>query len=376
VKRIVLSGVNLVEAGPLSVYKDALSELSRGFSGRYEIIALVNKAGLFDTTGVTYLEFPAVKRSWLRRLKFEYLDCRSLSRQLDAHLWLAMHDMSPNVKADIQAVYYHNPAPFYRLTLREAFIDWRFAMFCLFYHLLYAFNIRKNDFFIVQQQWLRETIHKQYPALRVVVAQPSPPLSDHLPAHIPADDGRVRFFYPALPRVFKNMEVILQACALLEEQGTMAFEVTLTVSGTENPYARMLWQKYGHLSMVRWLGVLPRSRVEELYREADCLIFPSKLETWGLPISEFKQTGRPILLADLPYAHETLGSYQAALFFPPRDAHALARQMAAVASGEANFHPIESPLIPPPFTKNWQQLFQVLLGEKVVDARETGDAVQ
>jgi len=29
----------------------------------------------------------------------------------------------------------------------------------------------------------------------------------------------------------------------------------------------------------------------------------------GMPITEFKATGKPILAADLPYAHETIGEY-------------------------------------------------------------------
>ena len=43
----------------------------------------------------------------------------------------------------------------------------------------------------------------------------------------------------------------------------------------------------------------------EKYNKIDCLIFPSKLETWGLPISEFMAFDKPMLIADLPYAHET-----------------------------------------------------------------------
>lgn len=34
------------------------------------------------------------------------------------------------------------------------------------------------------------------------------------------------------------------------------------------------------------------------------LIFPSKLEIFGLPISEFSKCDKPMLIADLPYVHE------------------------------------------------------------------------
>ena len=80
--RIVLSGVNLVEGGTLSVFKDALQELADHYSGRYEVVALVHRRNLFDIDGVTYIEFPHVKSSWLRRVHFEYWGLRALSRRL------------------------------------------------------------------------------------------------------------------------------------------------------------------------------------------------------------------------------------------------------------------------------------------------------
>lgn len=52
----------------------------------------------------------------------------------------------------------------------------------------------------------------------------------------------------------------------------------------------------------------------KLYNTSDCLIFPSKLETWGLPISEMKFFGKPILIADELYAKETVGGYDKVQF--------------------------------------------------------------
>ncbi|WP_250854924.1 hypothetical protein [Escherichia coli] len=39
------------------------------------------------------------------------------------------------------------------------------------------------------------------------------------------------------------------------------------------------------------------------------MCFPSKLETWGLPLSEAKTYKKWIFAADLPYAHEVLYNY-------------------------------------------------------------------
>jgi glycosyltransferase involved in cell wall biosynthesis len=102
--------------------------------------------------------------------------------------------------------------------------------------------------------------------------------------------------------------------------------------------------------------------VQELYGRADCLVFPSRLETWGMPISEFKQTGKPMLVADLPYGHETVGDYANASFFSPLDAENLAEAMQELIEGTFVPQAMAAVHVEPPFAEDWQQLFNLLLG--------------
>ena len=98
-----------------------------------------------------------------------------------------------------------------------------------------------------------------------------------------------------------------------------------------------------------------------LYEEADCLMFPSKLETWGMPITEFKGTGKPILAADMPYAHETVGEYARAAFFATGDDATLSSMMKEAASGVEIFAPQSAQPIVEPFSRNWGELWRILL---------------
>lgn len=47
------------------------------------------------------------------------------------------------------------------------------------------------------------------------------------------------------------------------------------------------------------------------------LIFPSYIETVGLPLVEAMSVGAVILAADCEYAHEVLDGYENAFFFDP-----------------------------------------------------------
>jgi len=364
-RRIVLSGVNFVEAGPLSVFKDALQELAGHYASHFEIVALVHSRNLFDIDNVTYIEFPQVKSSWLRRLHFEYWSLRDLSRQLRPYLWLSMHDMTPNVTAEVRAVYCHNPSPFYRLGAREALTDWKFSLFTFFYRYLYAINLRRNDLVIVQQEWLRGEFRRRYRVPNIVVAHPRIPSLEIPEVHEEqqAQGGAVRFFYPAYPRSFKNVELLLQAAQILEQGGVDGFNVWLTIDGSENRYAAKLRSEYVGLRSVSWLGIMPRDRILLLYAKADCLLFPSKLETWGMPMSEFQQTGKPMLVIDLPYAHETVGTYPAVRFFPPGNPQMLADAMKSFIQGGLAFSETSAPSIPPPFAADWTELFHILLNQ-------------
>jgi glycosyltransferase involved in cell wall biosynthesis len=364
--KIVLSGVNFTEMGPLTVFREAITSLAELYSDRYEIIALVHRKSLFEVPGVTLIEYPEIKSSWFKRLRFEYYECRRISRMIKPRLWFAMHDMTPNVASEIRAVYCHNPSPFYRFRMEEALLDWKFGLFTLLYRFLYGINIQANDYVVVQQDWMRSEFQSRYGVRNVVVAHPSvervAPSAIKKHAHGNIDSG-YRFFYPAYPRTFKNLEQILRAARRLESYGFNQFEVWLTMDGSETSYAAKILRKFSDLTTVKWLGLLPRTEVMRLYSEADCLIFPSKLETWGMPITEFKTTGKPILAADLPYAHETVGEYGKAAFFPIGDAALLAEMMEQAASGAQIFRPTKEPPVDQPFSRNWRELWSILLAD-------------
>lgn len=363
--KIVISGVNLTEMGPLSIFRDALDSLVSRFGDLYEVFAIVHDRKLFRTDGVTYLEFPKVKSSWRRRLLFEFRDLRHISERLQADLWVSIHDVTPNVTAARQVVYCHNPSPFYRLRGRDLRFGWKFPLFNLLYGYLYGINIRKNQYVIVQQAWMRERFRERYGIRNIIVAHPAGDVtSGDANVRVAGRPSRYCFLYPAFPRVFKNPEVILNAARILESSGATDFEIWLTFAENINSYANAVVSRFADLRCVRWLGTLAREKILDLYRDADCLIFPSKLETWGLPLTEAKAAGCPIIAADLPYAHETVGTYGKAIFFDPDDSEELARIMAAAIRGEEVFHPSIAAPIEEPYASNWQELWNLLLTPK------------
>ena len=365
---IVISAVNLIDGGTLSVLKDCLAHVASHLTDRYKIIALVHSSELFDLPEICFMEIPRAKRSWLNRLYYEFFYFSHLSRQLNPYLWLSLHDITPNVDATRRAVYCHNPSQFYELPLSQALIDPKFFLFNKFYRYLYKINIKKNDFVIVQQRWLRMEFEKLFKPRRVIVSRPKVSevwKDEQTDSSYLCNNGVTRLIYPAFPRVFKNFEIIGEAVQHIRKRGIEGVEILITLSGQENQYAIWLFKQYGFLKEIKFIGLQPRATIYRLYREVDAMIFPSKLETWGMPLTEFKVLNKPILVADLPYAHETIGQYHRAKFFNPDDPEGLGDMIIRLRQGELEYDRPAPETPEDDCTEGWGELFDLLLTPRI-----------
>lgn len=361
-KKIVVSAINFTGGGPLSILKECLEYLSNELAGSYEIIALVNDKRFFEYRNITYYSFPKSKKSWLARLYYEYIYFYGFSKKLNPHLWLSLHDITPNVKSDMRAVYCHNASPFYVLSFKDVYLGGcKFTLFNYFYRYLYNINIKKNNFVIVQQDWFRKKMEQLIEKGKIIVAYPNIDLKKLISA-VPDTENII--YYPALPRVFKNFEVICRAAEILIKQGIYNFQVVFTMLGTENRYAKYIYKHFKHINNVKFVGIQSRDRVFELMNRVSCVVFPSKLETWGLPITEAKLFMKPVILADLEYAHETLGTYDKAKYFNPDDPEQLAAIMKDVINKTVVYDKTKARDIAYPFAQNWKELFNILLKQE------------
>ncbi len=364
-KTIVISGINLYNGGPLSVYKDCLRALmSICHDKQHHVIAFVHKKELFKEFGdvFTFIELPNSRKSYAFRLYYEYLYFRNYSRKQHVDVWLSLHDITPNVKAEKRYVYCHNPTPFLKRTPMIWRISKKNYLMSLFYKYIYQINIKKNTNVIVQQDWIRTEFEKMFHINNIIVARPD--IHIEIPQMKGSSYGHNRkkvFIYSAYPRPFKNFEIICEAAKRLESKRT-DFEVWITINGTENPYSKMLLDKYRDLKTIRWMGIISRDEMMQKYSESDFLIFPSRLETWGLPITEYEAFDKPIICADLPYAHETVGTYHDVVFFDMDAPNQLESIMERAINGESGvFSSVHAKPVKDPCYYSWQELLQYIL---------------
>ena len=372
-KSVVVSAVNIRKGGTLTVLRNCLRYLSTRKD--LKVTAIVHSEGLCRFEGIEYIELPWSISSWFHRLWCEYVTLSRISRKMGGtDLWLSLHDTTPRVKARRQAVYCHTSFPFMKIKVADWRFDPKIPLFAMFTGLAYKAFVHRNDFLIVQQEWFRKGLSSLtgFPADRIIVAPPSffisseasPVISSEASPVISSEAEKSIFLYPSTPDCHKNFETLCEATAILENKlGKGRFRTVITVRGDENRYARFLKKRWGNVSSLEFTGLLPKEELFSLYDRASALVFSSRSETWGLPISEFLPTGKPLLLADLPYAHETAASAPRAAFFSTCDAGGLALLMEGVIKGKDVLSPVPEAVRMAPFAPDWKSLINILLDE-------------
>jgi glycosyltransferase involved in cell wall biosynthesis len=356
-RTIVISAVNLVEGGTLKVLQDCLREVRQSLPD-WRIVALVNNRNVVNTDGIEIMEMPEPKTSWLKRIFAEYFQFKKISKKINPDIWWSLHDMTPNVKAKSRFVYCHNPTPFFRFTFKQLWLEPKLILFSGLYSLFYKINIKSNRAVIVQQDWLRHGFKRMYGVREVIVAHP---VENQVVPALQKSGPIKTFVYPSLSRVFKNFELIAEAARLLESEADWQGQIMLTINPTETRLARDLYRRYGNVRGLHFIGRQDRAAMTKLYEQMDCLLFPSRLETWGLPISETKSLGKPMIVADLPYAYETVGSYDQARFVDPDDPRALADIMRAAHRDGWVLQPVKAAPVAEPFANNWSRLIELIV---------------
>lgn len=348
----------MTNSGLLSILNDCLFFLSDYAKDKdIRIVALVHSKSMFSYDGIEYLEFPKSKKSWFFRLYYEYFYFRKLSLQLQPDVWFSLHDISPRVVAKKKFVYCHNPTPFFKPQLKDWQYGFKVSLFSVFYKHLYGLNIKSNTAVIVQQHWINNAFKHLYGISNVVTAYPQIP-TETTTSKVTLDPNKTHFFYPAFPRTFKNFEAICEAVQLLPKTTRDQIQVHLTLEKAANAYANAIVEKYGHLEEICFLGLLNRPMVSAYYKACDVLLFPSRLETWGLPLTECQTYHKTIFAADLPYAHETLAGYDKAHFFNPLDPQELAVLIEKQLSNQLP-KPTPTAVLPPDF-HTWNALFDFI----------------
>lgn len=120
----------------------------------------------------------------------------------------------------------------------------------------------------------------------------------------------------------KNFSLVVKAVGMLPDA-----EFDLVVAGGADP---RIFSGSGQIlpDCVRYLGYVSDAELRALYEAADCFVFPSLYEGFGLPPLEAMSLGCPVISSDAASLPEVCGD--AAVYIDPDDATALAKTLKRV----------------------------------------------
>ncbi|MBD5216021.1 MAG: glycosyltransferase family 4 protein [Bacteroidales bacterium] len=239
-------------------------------------------------------------------------------------------------------IYYHQSIPFYPFKWNPLKKQERTFWF---YKKIYPFFVnlflKKDSQIFVQLEFIKDGFAKRFKYFKKLIGVYSPAVSTPK-NNIERESGTTnvpRLLYPAMPHFYKNHRIISEALEMTDAEVEVLFTIGPDDYTTDD-------------ERIKLIGMQSYERICELYRTYDALLFPSYIETFGLPLLEAAMTGLPILASDLPYAREVLAGYEGVTFIPYNNAEAWAKAINSIEKGK-RYKPIVISNRP-----GWKELFE------------------
>ncbi|WP_176967687.1 glycosyltransferase [Marinococcus luteus] len=312
--KILINATALSDRGGFSVIAACLEDLAG--AGDY-----FSKNDIRITAYVSRVELLEYERSWIDVRVTQtpkkspahqwWFERRVLRREMKDHdVFLSLQNTPLGGIDKPQYCLMHQPIPF--SDVRPGELEWKNL---LKYKLLMPQVVKRamprmNGIF-VQTDWMKEAVQKRYdghPPIHVMRPKPvdmtkhQAPLSARQDQSIAQSRG-TRLVYVTNQEKYKNNARLIEAVQEYNQQAEHPVDLFLTVEGSDEPG-------------IHYLGKVNYEAMHTLYTSMDALVFPSLMETFGLPIVEARQSGLPVLLADLPYGREHHNKGKTLLFDP------------------------------------------------------------
>lgn len=307
-KTVFVNNTAATSGGALTILKQYLVQFAEDSSTEYYVFCTADLAE-YETENVHIINDIQGKK-YIDRLKWDFYGMKKWSKQ---------HEITPDEILSLQntkvfkfkcpqTIYLHQSIPYYReykwnIFKKEERVLW-------FYRNIYSYLIDislKNNKVIVQTEWMKQRViqkNKKF-ADEISVIPPKVTQIDTDEINIIAsiNQDKYNLFYPAAAAKYKNHKILFEALENLSDD----YRLYLTVDKESFPYVA----KNPNLkNKVIFLGSISYEEVLALYKTVNCLVFPSYIETYGLPLVEAQQFNLKIVAADVDYAREVLSKYE------------------------------------------------------------------
>ena len=295
--------------GALSILKKVILD-AKNTTDRYTF--LVDPFIMDTLDKSTNIEYIGINtKSWIKRIYFDFLGYSKIVYNSNYNICLNLQNIPVRIKNIKQYVYYHQPLPLNQYNFLKK--DKKLWLYQKFYLLFVKININYTYKFIVQTQWIHKRLCEKikFPAKDIKVIEPVINIKKELINKELYKSNKNILFYPAAPYFYKNHNVIINALSKIPESYLRENKYLLYLTITEDEYINTYKENlpYSLKDFVKFLGEIDNEKVHYYFNISKALLFPSYIETFGLPLIEAMNHGCYIIASDLDYSTDTLKTY-------------------------------------------------------------------
>lgn len=317
---IMIYDVHASESGALSILDDLYKQIKNYPDKSVKWVFIVSTPKYDETREITVKRFPWVKKNWGYRHFFDIVTTRKLLEEFKPDKVFSLQNKGIDFYKKEQIVYLHLPSI---LTDHKFNIKTDGRKIWVYQNILSKIifkSLKKVDLIIVQTKWMKESLSNKAGINpdKIVIQQPNIKCNN-IKKYVDSKENRKRIFYPAMSYYYKNHTTLLKALKYASQNGLNDYEVIFTISPDENDYTKNLYEYTVNNKLnVNFCGKISRKKVFELYAKS-ILVFPSYVESFGMPLLEAKTAGTYIIASDTPFCHEILDDYDKVEFFEELD---------------------------------------------------------
>lgn len=298
------------DGGALTILKQYYDKAVLDSENQYKFI--VSTDCLKDTENVKVDIYKEPKQSWLKRLNFDKKKAPKIINDYEPDLVYNLQNVLIKGVQAKQILYMHQPLPFTNIKI-SFFKSRKLWIYQNVIGKLIKKSCKNAEEIIVQTEWIKEAVIKKCKIScdKIRIEQPRIDLSK-IKKYTCQD--KIEYFYPASGVFYKNHKVIVDALISLSKSGQYP-SVIFTLKGNEDKNIIKLKRKCENNKLkVKFIGSIALEEVYDYYSRT-ALLFPSYIETFGLPLLEAREAGCPIIASDMPFAREILKDYENVNFF-------------------------------------------------------------
>lgn len=315
-KTIVVNNPAAKEGGALTILKNFLETIYNSkCNNKFYIFVSLEELKKYEKKNIEIIIIG--KQNFKQRIVWDNYGLRKYLKghNIEPNLFLSIQNTGVNLPKKIpQLLYFHQAIPLsgkkWNFFKKEERIYW-------FYKNIYPVFIRQYlnrvNKVIVQAKWIKDKFSNRfgYKYENILVDNPVIKIPELEKVAIITKD-KFRIFYPANPLIYKNHKIIIESLGELKKEIpnlSERVECIFTFSKGENKKIDNLIKKYQLEDTVKTIGKTSFEKVLSYYKSSDLMVFPSYIETLGLPLVEAQYFNLKILVFELPYTREILKNY-------------------------------------------------------------------